>query len=580
MSVPGNFESDAGKNNKAWAEHSELQLQQFYLVEEQLKTLGMGLNKEIATKNGMQLCENVKLIEMKEPGLSESHFGRKLYTNIRTIFTKYNLGVNLSELVETNYPIDRFIQRLQEDILGLKEKKKELEVSKVYPPKMMDQYMAFAEAEYEEMIDAERAEKAKAIERGEVPAPKRSSSKSKKKPSAAAKGELSAESEHTGDEGDDDRLAAIKKKWRLTYVKDARDYEKYQRACETVQIGAKELSETEERFLVVSILVEYLRAAGNILVQKIQGAVIAYEKIRQKLSGVVVLERTGETIANPFESNNLAGLCCILKSEYYTATLIRFNNDFSDTLRCSVPATEVLANPMKAVQLTDKRIAEWTTMHYWKYMTMDIFFVNVLLGYIPASQMKDKCVVAVEEFIEKREAVGDWNEAYSQASMAGGATTMPIYRFLAEHIRRAENSTKHRSVFGVNSVGGGNTPGGNKTAEIKGGKDHTYFGGKRYTGNVEAAAAAGTQYTTAVAREQNVITKDLETGREYPYTATKEACGVCFGKSEAGTHFSKVPSRCYKGMCRTCGLYGHKSSTCMQSPTTYVNGKPAAQGEK
>lgn len=559
MSV--SHDADAGGNNRELV-YSELQLQQFSLVEDQLKTLGIGLSKEIATKNGTQLCDNIKSVEMKEVGLSEAIYGRKIYTHIRTIFTRYNLGSNLSDVVETNFPIDRFINRLQEEINGLSDKKKELEIPKVYPPKSMEMYMIYAEREFEKILEAER---------GDADRPKRA--KSRKKAVSGVEGETPAESELTGDEGDpeDERFKALKKKYRFQYADDDCAYDDYLRACEKVKHAESEVSELETRTGIIRIMVDNLRNAGNILVQKIQNAVASSDKIKQKLSSLVTLERTGETIANPFDSNNLAGMCFILKTEYYTATLIQFNNDFSDTLRCSIPAVEVLINPMKAVQLTDKRIAEWTTMNYWKYMTMDIFFVNILLGYIPGgSPLKDKCVVAVEEFIEKRESVNDWSEQYSQVSL-GGTGAMPIYRFLAEFIRRIENSSKHRSIIGVGATGG-NAPTGNKTPS----KD-TYQGNKRYTGNVEAAAAAGTQYTTVVAREQGVVIKDVETGREYPYTATKDECSVCYGKAEQGAHFSKLSAKCYRGVCRACGLFGHKSGNCQQHANTYVNSKPSGK---
>ena len=155
MSV--SYESEAGRKSVS-SDHGELQLQQFYLVEEQLKVLGMGLNKEIATKTGLQLCESIKATEMKEPGLSESHFGRKLYTHIRTIFHRFTLGGTLSDLAETNYPIERFKEKLNEEILALNEKKKALEIPKVYPPKAMEMYMIFAEREYEKLLEAERGD--------------------------------------------------------------------------------------------------------------------------------------------------------------------------------------------------------------------------------------------------------------------------------------------------------------------------------------------------------------------------------------------------------------------------------------
>ena len=64
---------------------------------------------------------------------------------------------------------------------------------------------------------------------------------------------------------------------------------------------------------------------------------------------MVVLEKTGETIVNPYDGNNLAGMCEseILRTEYFTASLVQFNNDSSQTLRVSISKEDALKNLMK-----------------------------------------------------------------------------------------------------------------------------------------------------------------------------------------------------------------------------------------
>ena len=122
----------------------------------------------------------------------------------------------------------------------------------------------------------------------------------------------------------------------------------------------------------------------NAMVSKIKSAVNGCQNgnIKARLSCMVVLDSTAEMIANPFESNNLAGMVQILKTAYSKASLVTFNKDFSEALRCKISEYETNNNPVKAVESVDKIIGQWEAMDYWKYMTKDIFFVNIWNKFI------------------------------------------------------------------------------------------------------------------------------------------------------------------------------------------------------
>jgi hypothetical protein len=266
-------------------------------------------------------------------------------------------------------------------------------------------------------------------------------------------------------------------------------------------------------------------------------------------------------ISNPFEGNNLAGICQILKNTYSKASLLSFNKDFSDTLHCSISEQDTLMNPVKAVQAVDLLVGQWTTMEYWKFMTSDIFFVNILLGALHSgSELKRKCVTEVNQYLAKREA----GEISDDASVSDGGTgsafgAMPVYVHLCEFLRREQESLR----YGANTAA--------PAAGVKTPAKHSPYVRPDYrrSGNTESAASADIALLkTLAAPELEMKCTCVVTGKEFSYTATKEACTKCHGAGASAGERHKM--KCYSGTCRQCGLYGHKNGNCRQDPSTWV----------
>lgn len=87
-------------------------------------------------------------------------------------------------------------------------------------------------------------------------------------------------------------------------------------------------------------------------------------------------------------------------------------------------------------------------------------------------------------------------------------------------------------------------------------------------GNVETAAAADQLHSTLIGPEKGLKTRDVETGREFSYTATKDQCPKCANHAAAKAEVHRP--KCYSGRCKTCGLYGHKQISCQQHASTFV----------
>jgi hypothetical protein len=516
------------------------QLGQLDAVEKQISELATpGLTASLAKGQAEQLCEAVKGVDLKETAkLSEEQFGRKLYKNVKSMF-RFVLGGVMRAIVENNYPVDRFISRENEVISVLYHQLQELEAEEVTSdmPDKPDR------GDYEVEKRVKWAEKLK--QKGKV---RRSRKKADKGESwVDTAGEPSPMSEGEDDQEREACYLDIDKKY-------FNDLEAYKAECLKVKkkkaLTAQYTKETA-KVIVLNTIVEGLRTAMGLIISKIKAAVKDHDKVKQKLMSMVVLKSTGVPIPNPLENNNLAGLYEILKLEYAEATLIRFNADLQSTMKLGISVEDLHKNPTKAVQLTDEALEMWMSMDYWRYMTPDIFFTNILLMSLPASSFQVECVKEVQKYQERREN-GEVRDDGTVAS-TGVKQGYPTYNHLRAYIKRCEESARH-----------------NKSVSQTANRRPPPYGVK--FGNVETAALSGAEYTTEIGRDKQIKCKDVHSGHEHPYTATKEVCRTCHGKTPSTAGEKHLP-RCFQGSCSVCHLFGHKAVNCGQAPSTYVTPK-------
>lgn len=524
---------------------SEQQEAHFRLVEEQIKkVVTPGLSATLAKGQADQLNEGIKALELRDATrMSEEQFGRKLYKNVQQTF-RLVLGTVMLAIVETNFPIERYIERRTGQMAKIQEYLEMISLS--YTTVLKPDYSVYKLkielefADWQHSKNKGRATKLKPKGKGESVAP-------------------ATEVETSDGEEEQNQKRTIEHKFNRKFLEEMDKHEKYLSAKDRYdkesERGKRQIAK-QTAFLTI---LEGIRTAMSLIVSKIRAAVKDHDKVKQKLTSMVVLPLTGETIMNAYENGSLAGLHAILKSEYAKPTLVRFNADLQSTMKLSISSEDVTKNPSKAVQLTDDALATWLSMDYWEYMTPDIFWTNILLMSIPSSPFQTDCVKEVQEYIEGRRR-GDVSDTATVAS-GGVKRSFPTYTYLSDYIKRCEDSARHHRNMG------------NYTAQRK---QNTSYTGLKF-GNVETAASSGAEYTAEVGRDMNVKCKDVTNGREYPYTATKEACPVCQGrdKDAANKHFPK----CYGGTCHICGLYGHKVANCGQAPNTYIARKTGGVGK-
>lgn len=546
MSNHGDIESEG-------ITYSERQERVFEMVDSEIRALGNGLTKELAKSQGAQLVDNIKSVEMLEPRYtSDKDYGRKLCTNIKTIF-KFVLGNTLEIMVETNYPLDRFIRKKHREISELDDRlrrqERSLSAGFVLEPSHLDVYMAKAENEYAEAVNRRPATRStRVVKKSDSEAIEESETAetAEKFPSRHASPSGLREDHPT-----EPTLRFFQDRQRRMYTQDHDEYRKRLTDRGNYNLEKSRFDEDTSRCIVIVTILEGVRSAMTTIVNKIKASVGAgHDRVKAKLCGMVKVERTGELIVNPFETNNLSGIYHILKIEYYTATLVQFNRDFSDLLRYPFSTEELIKDPIKATLQVDKKVAEWMLMNYSKFMTVDVFMVNILLSYLPPSPFKDRCVVAVTEFIQGREE--NLQDTYATL-IVSGVDSMPIYQFLVDFMKVQHNSVGYLQFGTNNSRGGKNT-------------------------QIPRTVPPAAEYESAYGASENTMspfpehlyqTLITENGRIVLYTATKEVCAVCHGKS-TGAKVEAHSPRCFRKLCYKCHLFGHKNVDCRQHSSTYV----------
>lgn len=509
-------------------EDMRMQDEEFARVEDLLKSVGEGMSKEMVRVSANQFIELVKGVELKDsPTLPEEQYGRKLCKNLEAMF-QHDWGNVLRAVVKANYPLSRFIDRRSVEIAGFTSKIDDVDMAAPSEPKK-EYFTSCANVEKSAYTKAKAAERQGATSR--------------------TTRDLSI-AEELADEA---ALREIDDKYEEEYVVLYRKFMREHEVYKSQQVAKKNLKAQLERTVVLSTVVEGLRAAANSITMKLKSAAGLHERVKQKLSSRVVLMNTGEIIDNPLENNNLSGMMQTLTTLYFTATLVHFNADLQRTLSASISKEDVTRNPMKAVTLVERNIATWTTMNYWAFMTPDIFWTNMLLRAMPVSEFQAKCVEHVVSYITEKDS-GDGKDEKSVKSVRN-SKSMPVYNDLRDFIQRQEDSGRHKPAVVHNPTPTSTGP--NPSSQF------AAAGNRR--GNVEHAHAAVTElFTTTVGREKEIKCKDVTNGKEFPYTATVEVCASCLAKSE---HCHKP--KCYFGACSKCNLFGHKSYQCRQDPSSY-----------
>jgi hypothetical protein len=345
-------------------------------------------------------------------------------------------------------------------------------------------------------------------------------------------------------------------KWETKYLDDMDKYKLGVQDRTKLKSDKKKLELLTDKENNIQAIVSGLLTATSLIESKIKNAVKDRFKIKELLQSRVILDETGEVIANPHDKGNLAGMVEIIMSNYLKPSFVSFTNDVVETMRLQMNYNVTTNYPIQAKQTVDKIIATWESMNYWNYMTKDIFFTGILLRSLSQeSDVTSKAAMDISAYVLEREE----GIKRGEIDTCNEREQMPIYNHLSQYLVTLQKSMELKKRKGSHE------------------DRDTRQKHEKLPGNVESAAKAETSessnsdgmFRDSVTREMNVITT-LENGITYCYTATKTECTLC--KDGSNAHKPK----CFLGKCKKCNSYGHKLPNCKQLPASYNREKQTA----
>ena len=526
-------------------EESERKMMAFHEIEQKLDRLSITMSRELSRFDGTSLENQIKQINfnIKDGGqMPEQAFGRKVFLTLEQVFA-LGMGSILRAVVLSNYPLDVYGDRKNEEIYDLsvvvKKARRDLTIeTQPVEAYFEKKYKLVLEEELARLLLEERLRTND--EAAELPKSEITSLKTK------------LESERNRE-----------------FVAKTDAYELYVQKNQELTFQEEDLAEKKARLQKVVSMIEGLKGALVLMTTKLKECVNFHGIVKGKLGMMAVLDATGESIDNPWETNNIAGLYQHLTSHYKKASLVKFNDDFGALMKVNFPKEEVLRYPLNVVSEMDKFVFEWNNMGYWEFMSKDVFFTNLLLCKIPTSLLKEKCTSHVNgeiKRLERERETAHFSDGKSVGSSAG-EEYMHLYLSLSAYIKEQQDSTQHRSFENTSSnLSHGGAKGGAKGVfGAKGG-----FGAKAgFGGNVETAAAAVAldernlargPYTGEITRDRGLVVRSVKTGSLHPYTATSQKCPDCY--PPVGPAVQRHEPRCFEGACDKCKLHGHKSVDC------------------
>jgi hypothetical protein len=328
-----------------------------------------------------------------------------------------------------------------------------------------------------------------------------------------------------------------------------------------------------------------LQLALCCIVKQIKAAVKDHPMIIEKLKGRVRLPATGESLLDPYTSENLSGIYQIMYLEFNKASMVVFAKMLLEVITHEVSLEVCDANPTKAVLDIEQTMKSWNQLGLWKFMDQDRFFVVCFLRSLhPRSDMRRNCVREVTEFIRKIEQQTNGEEVSIEMS-----SDLPILTYVCDWVRgvyvpslgfdhqKGDNNGNARST-GTGSGEAVIKKPFNRNPKQRSDKSEQAASANTESDNKKNLKPAAAKYNREVHRKEMVGITCTANGREHLYTATKVGCAKCNNSNKAEDKHQ--PPRCYWGQCRKCNLFGHKHGDCRQEVVTSKSNNTANSAEE
>ena len=543
-------------------------------TKEILKSMVANYSTDLAGKYATILKDKIDGVDLsvgKNNELSripDTTYGRQLYEGMTSMVKKG--GEALIAVVKTNFPLDDFLEELNvktgENDTRAIPLKNCIAIDLCEPQKSIFDTQAevyYADKEKELKLFYEEKWHTAVTEWNATGVFNTRSSKLKE---PAAEFSLSAEYEQMLTD-----LVVYKKDIVLSmsreFLTEAKEYSVLLKRKNEAKMKLATMKADHEKDLILHQLAHGLQLALVRVSNKTKSAVRDFPNIIEKLKGRVRLP-TGETLTDPYGSENVSGMYYLLYQEFNKTSLVIFNNMLIEIMSHELKNDVCVSKPTQGVIDIISTLKAWNQMELWSYMNKDHFFVVCLLrSYAPESDVRKEAFKEVTNYMRKREV--EENTKNFDNNM-GQFEEMPIFSHITEWIQNVyvqtqifsphkKTETPKNPYYGKNFV---------KKAPAQHGTDSAAAVEEPVKGNkpfVELKRATG-PYTSEVKRSANLACVDPKNGTQHSYTATKEVCALC-----SGTGKKHNRPFCFLGKCSLCSLFGHRRADCLQKLSVSAN---------
>ena len=358
----------------------------------------------------------------------------------------------------------------------------------------------------------------------------------------------------------------------------------------TVNFRAKQL-ELKRLYTFESVLEAFL-AADRQIVSIIQKAVTTHcISLKTILQGTARLPTTKEEIPNPWDSQSLAGIACIMHERFHKRSFVTFNNYLLEAMGFHLSDNETKYTPMKAVAEVQKMMYNWESRDLWSQMSPDHFWSAVLLRSLhPTALIRQELLHETHRFLQRQHETS----STAPSLVNNPSDKHPLFTFAATYLQTNHDAKKFASNSNLNKTPTQlpQTPGANGSRYKPGGLELAAA-----ASTTTSAAAASSPATTApsstgpnphqqdgktiytrairalpapVLRTANIYFQHNANGNPKRYLAVPtvhDICSNCFPVHSSSTTVPCQPP-CTSRLCPRCNYYGHNGPWCLQTHTT------------
>jgi hypothetical protein len=397
--------------------------------------------------------------------------------------------------------------------------------------------------------------------------------------------------------------AAIAARHNRIFLQDYDTYQAKLTAKNAAHVTLREKEQELKRLYTFESVLEAFLAAERQIVSLIQKAVVTHcVSLKSILQGTAHLPFNGKEISNPWDSQNLSGLACLVHERFHKRSFVTFNNHLLDAMGFNLSEADTRQAHMKAVTAVQQMIFHWDSRNLWTQMSPDYFWTAVLLRSLqPNVPIRQDLLNEVQKFLRQQQSTG----ADQKPSL--NTPTLPLFNCACTYLTSIHDSKKFLS----NSRTHTSAP---PTSSVPPTLPYSGHRGK-YTGLEQAAAASLSSHSTAttpvlanasspvspvpsgrsppnnpyqqdgktiytkairalaapVHRTANVYFQHHHNGPIKRYLAVQtvhDICSNCFPSDAATPAPHPCQPSCTSRLCTRCNYYGHNGAWCLQTHTT------------